>query len=261
MCRPTETYHTEVYKGYTIEIRQDDNATNPYKNTDGMYPMMTKGGRNVPEHDYKEAGAEFRVSTNLYRRHKKKLLECVNLPIEIDLRDARFPPTPDDTQNLFDDAVETAIRGHDYDTLEAIGNIIGVPCVQEHLTGYSQGDWMDVLVVCTKQFMKESGVTKKQALANDCKDMTLNANIYRAWAYGDVFGYIIKGPEGRKVEHDSCWGFTEPETYPAEDMYVTQEARMAVNAEIKWRKKKHAEQLKIWIRNHVPLNHRQPLSL
>lgn len=249
-----EAYHTEEYKGYTIKIVQDQDGRNPYEDGDGMFPMMVKGGRNFNSHDYHEASAAFYPSTNVYRRHKKALLALFG--IETHIEGARFQPTANDLENELHDAIGEAVSEHDYDKLEAVGDIIGVPCLQTSSSGYSQGDYVDLLVVWTEKWGKSVGVTKDAATKDAFASMELNAKVYGAWAWGDVFGFVIEGPDGVELEDGSCWGFVEPETYPAEKMYAVQEARMVVDADILHRRKTHQEQVKTWIRSKVPFQYR-----
>lgn len=275
MCRPQPPYHTEVYKGYTINILHDEDGynRNPYEDGDGMYPMMAKSlDRRGNKWDYYNASDEFCPSTKQYRRHKKALVETLNID-EADIK-ASYPKNEwaYRTEEEVNNAIAAAIKEHDYDTLEAVGNVLGIPCLSTSSSGYSQGDYIEMLVVWTKEWGKGMGVPKKQALANGKKDMEMNAKVFGAWVWNDIFGFEITDPQGQEFDDNSCWGFIEPETYPAERMYVVQEARSSVDAEIKWRKKKeaerimkcktdHAKQLKIWIKHRVPLDHRQPLSL
>ena len=275
MCRPAEPYHEEVYKGYTIKIMNDEYGynRNPYEDGDGMYPMMAKSlSRHGNKWDYYNASDEFCPSTKQYRRHKKALIEALSID-EADIK-ASYPKKDwaYRTEEEVNDAIAAAIKEHDYDTLEVVGNILGIPCLSTSSTGYSQGDHIEMLVVWTKEWGKKVGTTKKDSLANNKAYMETNAKVFGAWVWNDIFGFEILDPSGSEFDDNSCFGFIEPETYPAEKMYVVQEARDSVDAEIAWREKKEAEriatakakhsrQLKVWIRNHVPFDHRQPLSL
>ena len=72
-----------------------------------------------------------------------------------------------------------------------------------------------------------TGVTQEQAAKDDMQVLKQNAKVWGAWAWGDVYGYTVEGPDGRE---ESCWGYLEPEIYPAENMYVVQEARSVADA-------------------------------
>lgn len=256
MCRPRVPYYEEVYHDFTIKIFNDEDGQHldPYKNGDGMFPMLVNAGRGS-NHDYLDAGGVFIPSVNQYRRHKRALLKAVGFTDEGDYETA---------QQVYDDVCDTIgelVRSYSLDELEAIGKILGIPCYKRTLRGYSQSDWADVLVVWTPEFAKTTGMTKKQALADGGKEMLMNAKIWGAWAWGDIFGFEITDHNGKEFSDNSCRGFVEPNTWPPEKMGVVEEARMSVDAEIEWRKKQHAKQLKTYIRNHVPLMYRQHLEL
>jgi hypothetical protein len=55
---------------------------------------------------------------------------------------------------------------------------------------------------------------QKCAKARECLNAELNE--LRSWRRGEVYGYVVEGPEG---QHDSCWGFI------GDDEYCLQEAR------------------------------------
>jgi hypothetical protein len=74
---------------------------------------------------------------------------------------------------------------------------------------------------------------------------------YNRYVTGQVYGYVVEDKEGEFV--DSCFGFYDLE-------HVMDEAKAVVNWEIKERTRKHVEQVKAWIRNKVPLDHRYALE-
>jgi hypothetical protein len=197
MCYQQQPVHEEDYKGFTIKIHQDQDSgsLNPYENNDGMYPMMVDGGRH-DRYDYLDASAAFYPTTNQYRRHKKALMELLNVS-------QGEGDTANDTENAVTEAIGDAIREHDYDTLEAVGKILGVPCLNTSSIGYSQGDYMDLLVVWTPEFAKTTGVEKKDATY---ESMEANAKEYGAWAWNDIFGFTIEDQDGNEIEDGSCWG-------------------------------------------------------
>jgi len=64
---------------------------------------------------------------------------------------------------------------------------------------------------------------------------------------GDVYGYVVDN------DGDSCWGY-----YSIED--AMREAESVVDWIVKEAKKKHCEQVKIWIKNKVPFQVRTSLK-
>lgn len=255
MCRREPPYHTEVYRGFTINIRRDEDGwrKNPYEDQDGMYPMMVDGGSRSDSHDYYDASKEFLVvqdwswqwETERGVQVQKQLAELLGAEGEED----------EDVQQDICELIAEAIKGNKLEKLESVGKILRIPCLHTSSNGYCQGDHIEMLVVWTPEFEKRCGVKRKEATD---KSMEMNAKIFAAWCWGDVYGFEIEGIEGIDDIEDSCWGFIEPESWPAEKMYVLQEAHSAVDWHIKRVREQHVEQLKTWVRNRVPFMHRKP---
>ena len=91
-------------------------------------------------------------------------------------------------------------------------------------TGYSQGDWANVLIVLTDDFYEKTGCDRRNA----SKILEGTEKLFDAWAWGDVYGFIVeKAVEMVKLTRedfnagkfedvedelewegvDSCWGF------------------------------------------------------
>ena len=71
---------------------------------------------------------------------------------------------------------------------------------------------------------------------------------FNEYLSGDVCGYIID------EDGDSCWGYYGGKQYAIDD------AKGVVDYIVKEAKQSHFEQLKTWIKNHVPLSVRTTLS-
>lgn len=83
--------------------------------------------------------------------------------------------------------------------------------------GYSQGDYAEVLVVIDDEFIQRTGVK----IENSEEILNSTVKLFNAWAWGDVFGYILEEKrnftkiyeEGTTEEDyeweqiDSCYGF------------------------------------------------------
>jgi len=91
---------------------------------------------------------------------------------------------------------------------------------------------------------------------------------YDDFLVGNVFGFVIhtldEDGESNGDHIDSCWGFypENPDTFltgPDDYDYCLKKARSIVDYKVKQSLKEHFDQLKEWIRNHVPLTARQPL--
>ena len=61
---------------------------------------------------------------------------------------------------------------------------------------------------------------------------------------GNVWGFNIESDDGC---NDSCWGFV------GDKEYCISEAKACIDSHINWKRKEHFAQLKMWVKNHVPL--------
>jgi hypothetical protein len=86
----------------------------------------------------------------------------------------------------------------------------GSPALDTSATGYCQGDYADVGVFHLPKWCEYVGAPAKPGKAAT-KDMQGSAKVWAAWAYGDVYGYVIEDDDGNDL--DSCFGFygSDPE--------------------------------------------------
>jgi len=76
---------------------------------------------------------------------------------------------------------------------------------------------------------------------------------YDNYLTGEVYGYIVEDENGDNV--DSCW------SYFGDSKYALEDGIHSAQATIRYDIKKHVEQVKRWIRNHVPLDKRTGLMI
>jgi hypothetical protein len=92
---------------------------------------------------------------------------------------------------------------------------------------------------------------KKKNLEEVLEMLRNEVAIYDDYITGNVYGYNIQ-KDGEDCE-DSCWGFFGD----WDKSGLLDEAKSAVDWEIKNKLKKHIEKLKIWIKNKVGFEHRE----
>lgn len=78
---------------------------------------------------------------------------------------------------------------------------------------------------------------------------------YDMYLTGEIYGFTVENKDGEHI--DSCGGYFGS----AGIEQAIDEAKHAVNCEIKRAVKKHIEQVKNWIKNKVPIIYRKPLQL
>ena len=237
---------------YRIDIYRDENADNPWEEWEGCVPIMVKGGRNFRSHDYGASDA-FAFPHNLYRRHKRALLNVFGIEAQVEGR--RFQPTPDELETELHEAITDAIRGEDFDQLEAVADIIGLPCLNTSSCGYSQGDYVEILAVWPKEWGARN---RPKATPDQIREELQSAvDLFGAWAWGDVYGYVVTDTlTGDEV--GSCWGYygTDHEKSGLLES-ARDEAKHAESSELE----RHNKRLKSYIRNRMPLTTREPLPI
>lgn len=83
----------------------------------------------------------------------------------------------------------------------------GIPAEVFVRYGYSQGDQATGLLVMTPEWKARVGAphATMRRIEEAVADMSLSADEYAAWVWGDVYGFRIMDKAG--VEVDSCYGF------------------------------------------------------
>lgn len=92
-----------------------------------------------------------------------------------------------------------------FDALAAIWKLRGVPALTFQRNGYSQGDSVLGLLVETPEHAARCGYDPKKPGHDVGAGLEGAANLFGAWAFGDIYGFTIENSHGEHV--DSCWGF------------------------------------------------------
>jgi DNA-binding transcriptional MerR regulator len=275
MCQNETIYHEETYRGHTIKIVADPDPTNPYEDTEGLYPMIVESGRrNGGRKVYEDLDGEIidqlrKMPLDQLRTLADQLDGGSDAVTDAEETEAAHRQEGDDQEERdgniaaylrdnLEELVNDAEGNDRLEMLESACKVMGWPCLNTCSTGYSQGDYADVLVAWTPEWGKRYGVKKEQAEKDGMKELKQNVKTWAAWAWGGgAMGYQVEGTACT----DSCYGYLEAEPYPAEKTYVLAEARAAVDAGIKRATMEHGQRIKGWIRGHAPLEYRQPLGL
>lgn len=85
--------------------------------------------------------------------------------------------------------------------------------------------------------------------------LTSVLNTFQSYLLGDVYGYVIKDPKTRE-ELDACWGYYGEQSQSFE--FIAHEARGFIDGHINHLVGKHIQHLKRWIKSRVPLIYRKP---
>ena len=246
---------TIEYKDYLIEIVQDEGADNPFEAWDCEPPLLAANGRDT----WSYGGIGFEPPTltrEQILKSSKALLDVIGFDSWLQLARVEswhymygsgFGDIVDLINDYFYSYVDNKTNNTDkLDALEEVYTAIGIIALAGCATGYSQGDYTDILVVATPEWQKTVG-----ASITEPSQLQSAIDLYAAWAFGDVYGYIAKDKQGNEI--DSCFGFYGRDY---EKSGLLEDARASIDYEIEKLRKSKIQKTKAMIRHHVPLNAR-----
>ena len=220
---------TLEHKGYKIEVRQDECAENPWELWDCEPPLITVKG--------------YRGGTNFYGGAPENWCELVELLpascFERGNRVSLFKDLLADKMSIrelaskhfcFEDLKAAFVESlsDEYgpspqgwsqarEWMEAAATLLchgGIVSHETQSNGYSQGDSTLLLLIATPEWLEKTGVAPEHVKTS----LAASAELFGAWAWGDVYGVsAIRAPgtldedgdesEGQKIEDGACWGF------------------------------------------------------
>lgn len=106
------------------------------------------------------------------------------------------------------------------------------------------------------RFLKAFGFKKMTKKAKERLEALLTGEVedYDNFLTGEVYGYMVEEEEDGNIV-ESCWGFN------GEPKYALEEGISVAKWQIKRDIKDHLKRLKVWIKNRVPLEKREPLII
>lgn len=229
-----------VRPGIRIRAVRDDCAQNPFTDGDCNWPIVVRSGeRHGDRFTTYDTGVQSRgfnfdplrgFNDAQLRHWQIHIAKAFNSTVR-DLID---------TYGNSDDALpEGRVACHDADVLRDVFaqawddwsdsdrfdlavelyQMIDIVALAGQTTGYSQGDWAEVLVIAHPDHIKRFGCATPPTAA----DLQGTIDLYGAWAWGDVYGYIVEHwvpaedsepedfdpefDEGEWVDDGSCWGY------------------------------------------------------
>jgi hypothetical protein len=202
------------HAGLTIKAVQDSDSGCPWLEWDGNTPCIALSDNSFSDYG-KDAGFDLLnpfyspiMTDSILRRHMGALAKAVGWTSTVLHQEALeygFSNITEAKRDILADAL--AANFTKSDQLEALADIyqaIGFPAACMSSSGYSQGDYAELLFVATPQFIKAMGAPSIKDKAYWSKDMEGARKLWSAWAWGDVYGFVIE----KDGEHlDSCFGF------------------------------------------------------
>jgi len=163
-----------------IEIWYDQDASNPFEDWDCEPELIYySGGRHGSTTDCSGGNIveeiKRKATTGLVKRHIKTIFH------DILETDPNYFETFDERYNYVMDEIGSAT----VKDLAKFCELFKIPHSYHNSTGYSQGDWAEVLLVCTDEFFETTGCERKNA-----EEILKGAReLFDAWIWGDVFGF------------------------------------------------------------------------
>lgn len=210
-----------------LTIEADDSPDMPWQSWDGLAPLAWYGlGHGRWEGPHLEAEGPDSilapldgVSATWAARHRAAIWGALEMTrtawesLEEEIaRDAREDRAPRGQVRLdrMAERLEEMAQGSKSDYLDAVAalwRLRGVSALAFQRNGYSQGDSVLGLLVQTPAFLKRVGLeSPDRRTPEEIKaDLEAEADLLGAWAFGDVFRYVLETPDGAHL--DSCWGF------------------------------------------------------
>ncbi len=253
------------HNGYRIRAERDDCASNPLEEWDGNWPTLIYYDSRLTLYD-KSKGCTIDKPLSFFSAQDfvvhqiaiAKLLGTTIRQISIDyddINDDSEPPNFIWDGELLCDAFERELDA-EYDSKKIdifaeLFKLLGYPVLNTVSRGYCQGGYAEVLVVATPEACEEFGTASTRAGGPGHhahidayweRNLQGTVDLYGAWAWGDVYGYVIEQdinagkpaacdqcgntlndgsdvcdqcggdfedpePEWEEIDDGSCWGF------------------------------------------------------
>lgn len=207
---------SETYRGLVIRVRRDDLPCNPHEDWDGMTPMLVKSGRD--EWDYSDSADNLRypwehLSDWKIARNWRAVCDAVGVYwFDADKECRRQQAIyggrlADCRRELLENAACDRSTADEFAGLAYLWKLAGCAALDSSISGHCQGDYADVLAVQTPAWRDRMGTPKpgKRSEEDEARDLRADISTYEAFAFGDVYGYVIETEDGEEL--DSCWGF------------------------------------------------------
>lgn len=267
-----EYQQTASYRGLTIRAVQDSDASNPWDDCDGLAPLLWTNGDGLNDETDKRGNygdAESPLSTRSaawISRHWAELVRIVAPDYAPDVLAAEAleeygRPAGDAKRSKLEEILADDKPSGSYgawsqactyfDKLESLWRLLGVAALDFQRNGYSQGDSVRGLLVATPEWIKAMGITAGHDMQ---ADLERQADLFGAWAFGDVYGYQIEDSDGETL--DSCYGFYGSDF---DQSGLAEAATESADHILGNARKLRQDRLKRLIRARVPLHKRPEL--
>ena len=248
------------YRGYTIYIHDHDGPANPFEDWDCEPPMLVASGHRAEITCYgMERDPPDLIRTQI-KKHATAIARALDHPTLLRAMTEyaygerySYATACEMVNSALGEYAGGLGNGADLTAfLAQCWEWAGCAALDTLSQGYSQGHYADLLVVLTPEWLAATGIdpTDEDLIR---KQLQGAADLYSAWAWGDVYGYTVTDPHGEDTTM-SCWGF-----YGADhdDTGLLENARSDIDSHIHRQRREHLARLRINITHRVPLQVRQ----
>lgn len=214
-------YRAEV-SGFVIRAVRDDSPESPWEAWDGQPPLIVYYDRSLDEKgDVPNPLAD--MSDSFIARNWRALCKIFDQSPDAAKErksDYGYFKIADAKRELLDEWLDdikpSRYSGHVGDYMTALGELCelrGWPSLSTSSRGYCQGDYAELLLIFSPAYAKEIGAAwprSAKAKAEARKHLESDAKLWGAWAWGDVYGFVIEPSDDSELPGgclDSCFGF------------------------------------------------------
>ena len=200
----------DLGEGWEARIYRDEWPLNPWKDWDCEPPIAVLSYDRLQDDSRIVRDSLGVVSDWKLARHWREIVralgewpEAFASDVTIDTRDYGTP-IAEARRDLLADLIANAKpdAAAAMEGAAACYRIAGIEALATARHGYCQGDRAELLIVATPEWAKLTGAPRE----THADHLKAAADLWAAWAYGDVYGYVIVRPDGEE-SGVSCWGF------------------------------------------------------
>ena len=203
---------------FKVRLIHDESPENPWTAWDCQTPLLAGKGRGGgwSEYDSGDGIACFfdHVSPDWVSRHWRAICAALDIDADAEDRDARESSKAgryglglsETRRGRFAEYLsEAQHESRFFGFLATLYGMAGIPALSVTVSGYAQGDFCPILLVATRAHAERCGYDFDRPGFDVAESMEDDAELWRSYVFGDVFGYAVEDEHGNTL--DSCSGF------------------------------------------------------
>lgn len=253
--KESDPHFIAYYEGYRVLVYLDLYPECPWEAWDCEPPVITYTGHRDGIRTWGDIDVSLPVlTTEQILTHKREIARYLNPegPLNCSLLRAigEYRSSYHTAEHAVNELLEEVFQGTlGNEKLDMLADVLSMAGIDNYLgtrNGYCQGDWAEILVVATPEWIKKVGAynVSKESLEH-------SADLWAAWAFGDVYRYSVKDPDGFVI--DACGGYYGNNH---NENGLAEQALSAIKADIESKRKERTRKVKAFLKHRVPLDSR-----